>query len=366
MAHALPLVPSLRFAHRLGTRLLVAGLLGPRLLGTRLLGTGLLAARFLGTGLLGIRLLGASLLVGGLLPALAQAAEQATELKVATWNLNWLTLRPAGAPGLPADVVPRRPEDFDRLAQYARELDADLVAIEEVDGWDAAAKVFPRERYSIHMTHDRVMQRVGIVVRRGLPYDRNPDVTAISTDPSLRLRSGADITLRLPSGPLRVLAVHLKRGCQDQPLARSTRRSCVELRAQIEPLRAWIAEREQEGVPYVILGDFNRWMDGRDQFLAALRKQAPLARATEGRSSPCWGNESFIDHILAGGAARVWLRPATLRVLTYREQGKEWQDRLSDHCPVSVRLALPEPVAGLSPAVASPSVPPTAGSGSEP
>jgi hypothetical protein len=82
-------------------------------------------------------------------------------------------------------------------------------------------------------------------------------------------------------------------------------------------------------------------MDGRDPFLAALRETAPLVRATEGHSSPCWGAEAFIDHILAGGAARDWMRPESLRVLRYRETGAEWKERLSDHCPVSVRLAVP-------------------------
>ncbi len=289
-------------------------------------------------------------LLACLLPALAQAAE----LKIATWNLNWLTLRPAGAPGVPADVTPRRPEDFDRLAQYARELDADVIAIQEVDGWEPASRLFPRDRYSIQMTHDHVTQRVGIVVRRGLHYDRNPDVTAINGNPAQHLRSGADLTLHLPTGPLRLLAVHLKRGCQDQPLERSKRPSCVELRDQIAPLQAWIAARQQEGVAFLVLGDFNRWMDGRDQFLTALRRTAPLLRATEGRSSPCWGNESFIDHILAGGAARDWVVPDSLRVLVYKETAEAWKDRLSDHCPVSIRLAVPD--GGLSPAAASPSV----------
>jgi endonuclease/exonuclease/phosphatase family metal-dependent hydrolase len=280
---------------------------------------------------------------------------QAEDLKIATWNLNWLTLRPAGTRGLPADVIPRGADDFDRLAQYAQVLNADVIAVEEVDGWDAAARLFPRDRFSIHITRDHVMQRVGIIVRRGLHYDQNPDVVAIGTDPALHLRSGADVTLHLTNGPLRLLAVHLKRGCQDQPLLRSKRRTCVELREQIEPLQAWIAARQLEGVPFLILGDFNRWMDGRDQFLAALRKAAPLDRATEGRSSPCWGNEMFIDHILAGGAARSWIVPDSLRVLTYREQGAEWKGRLSDHCPVSIHLAVPD---GLPHAPTSPSVTP--------
>jgi hypothetical protein len=83
-------------------------------------------------------------------------------------------------------------------------------------------------------------------------------------------------------------------------------------------------------------------MTAADTFLASLREAAPLVRATEGRSSPCWGTENFIDHILAGGAAAAWMQSDTLRVLTYRETEESWKDRLSDHCPVSVRLAVPD------------------------
>jgi endonuclease/exonuclease/phosphatase family metal-dependent hydrolase len=272
-----------------------------------------------------------ALLLGG--------AGHAAELKIATWNLDWLTNRPTGDRGLPSDVTTRSEEDFDRLAQYARELNADLIAIQEVDGFPAASKVFPKDQYSIHMTRDHVIQRVGIVVRRGLHYDINPDLTALAEH---HLRSGADITLHLGGSDLRVLAVHLKKGCRDQPLLKAKSEPCEELKDQIEPLSEWIAERKAEAVPFIILGDFNRWMDGSDAFLGSLREAAPLVRATEGRSSPCWGRENFIDHILAGGAAATWMQPETLRVMTYRETERSWQDRLSDHCPVSVRLSVPD------------------------
>ena len=116
----------------------------------------------------------------------------------------------------------------------------------------------------------------------------------------------------------------------------------AELEDQVAPLVNWITERKNEGVPFIILGDFNRWMDGRDALLADLRKAAPLVRATEGRSSPCWGSENFIDHILAGGEAANWMQPSTLRVLIYRETEPAWRDRLSDPCPVSVRFLVPD------------------------
>jgi endonuclease/exonuclease/phosphatase family metal-dependent hydrolase len=269
-----------------------------------------------------------------LLPAPALPAE----FKIATWNLDWLTTRQAGY-GLPADVVPRTEEDFARLAQYVQELNADVVAIQEVDGFPAATKIFPRDLYSVHMTRDHVMQRVGIVVRRGLKYDMNPDVTALATN---HLRSGADITLHLGSADLRILAVHLKTGCRNQKLPRTHDRSCLELRDQVPVLEEWIAARRQERMAFIILGDFNRWMDGSDTLLSDLRRSGPLVRATEGYSSPCWGAENFIDHILAGGDAANWIQPNTLRVMTYRETDRALKDRLSDHCPVSVKLLAPD------------------------
>lgn len=271
------------------------------------------------------------------------AAGAAAELKVATWNLEWLTDRPAGDPSLPKDAHPKRPDDIATLARYAARLDADLIAIQEVDGRDIAARIFPPDRYSIHMTHDHVVQRVGLVVRRGIPYDTNADVTALATNghgPG-GLRSGADITLHLSGGDLRVLAVHMKALCEHDSLTRSRRPACAALRAQLPALQAWISARRQDGVPFIVLGDFNRWMDDKDQVLAAMRQAAPLVRATAGQDSPCWGGEHFIDHILAGGPAAQWMEPSTLSVLVFTETGEEWKERLSDHCPVAVRFHLP-------------------------
>ena len=280
-------------------------------------------------------------LLAALALLLLAAPAAARELKLATWNLEWLTTRPAGDPSLPGDVEPKRPDEIATLAHYAAELDADVIAIQEVDGAKVAHEVFPPAAYAIHMTHDHVVQRVGLVVRRGIPFSVNPDVTGLDL-PESHLRSGADITLHLPESPLRILAVHLKTGCKESPLHHTRRTQCEELQEQEAPLAEWIAARHSEGVPFIVMGDFNRWLEGRDELLAAMQHAAPLAQATAGLASPCWGGEHFIDHIFAGGPARVWLEPNTLRVLVYAETGADWKERLSDHCPVSVRLNIPE------------------------
>ena len=276
---------------------------------------------------------------------LLTAPAGAETLKLATWNIEWLTLRHAGDPALPRDVeATRTPESFGLLHRYAERLNADVVAFEEVDGPQAAALVFSPEHYALHLTADHVVQRTGLAIRRGVRFTANPDLQALNVyrpEAPFPLRSGADITLELPGSRLRILAVHLKTGCREDSFGRSRRRACTVLAAQIPPLQAWIAARRQEGVPFVVMGDFNRWMDGDDQLLAELREAAPLVRATEGRGDPCWGGGRFIDHILAGGPAAGWMRPDSLRVLVYRETDPAWKERLSDHCPVSVQFQLP-------------------------
>ena len=277
-------------------------------------------------------------------PAPAQA------LKITTWNLNWLTDRPSGDPALPDDVQGRTPDDFTRLRTYADKLDADVIAFQEVDGANVAARVFNPARYRIELIDQDVVQRVGIAVRRDIVVARNPDVVGLEVPTGSRhsLRAGLDLTLTLPTTgtattSLRVLAVHLKSGCARGPLDRPQTASklgqaCTQLWQQTPVLADWAHARAASGTAFVMLGDFNRQFDRPEPLGAALTAAAPLTRATAGFANPCWGGEGFIDHIFAGGPARAWLVPGSLSVLVYREQAARDRAHLSDHCPVSVRL----------------------------
>lgn len=277
-----------------------------------------------------------------LLLALPAAAQ---ELKIAAWNIAWLTTKPAGHPDLPRGIATRGAQDFDRLRAYAERLAADVIAIQEVDGPLAAARVFDQRRHEFHFPAETDTQRAGFAWRRGLNVTRNPDVSALDLNPNARysLRRGADITVRQGDGPsLRLLSVHLDAGCAQGSVLRPDSRDCQNLGRQAEILRDWIAERRREGVAFMVLGDFNRRMGGSDEFLGVLTQAAPLVRPTEGFANPCWARDGrvrdFVDHILLGGPARGWLVRDSFRVLSFTERDRSLRDLISDHCPISVRV----------------------------
>lgn len=278
-----------------------------------------------------------AVLVLSLLLALPAAAR---EIKLSTWNIAWLTTKPAGHPALPRGLHIRAPADYALLQRYAERLDADIVALQEVDGRLAAARVFDATGYDFHFTGETDVQRPGFAIRRGLVWRANPDLLELDLAPHARfsLRRGADITVEIAGRTLRLLSVHLRAGCTWDSIAESERPQCAELARQAGHLADWIAARRAAGEAFAVLGDFNRRMDGDDDLVQVLSGAAPLTRATEGFSNPCWGGAVFIDHILLGGAARDWLVPRSLRVMVYRETDRSFRDRLSDHCPVSVTL----------------------------
>ncbi|MBB3900062.1 endonuclease/exonuclease/phosphatase family protein [Roseococcus suduntuyensis] len=270
---------------------------------------------------------------------------QAAELRLTSWNIAWLSLRPAGDPMIPAEINRRGPADVARLQAYAQRLEADIVALQEVDGPEAAARVFSPRDHAFFFPDEEDVQRTGFAVRRHLRVTQNPDLVALDVAPQARFshRRGTDITVEWAGGRLRLLSIHLAAGCQSGPLEAERSRQCANLATQSSVLAGWVAAREREGIPYAILGDFNRRMDHpRDEMSATLEQAGRLLRANEGTSDPCWagprGGRPFISHILLGGPARGWMVPGSLRVMVYAERDRAMRDLISDHCPLSIRL----------------------------
>ena len=204
-----------------------------------------------------MRTLTASVLLLFLVNALLASAN-AAEIKIASWNIYWLTSEDP-------DHHRRRANDYARLAQYANDLDADVIALQEVDT-GFVRKVFPPQQYRIELSHrDDTSQRTGFAIRKGIRYRRLPDYRELST--KWGLRYGTVIELEVGGRKIDVMSVHLKSGCFDRDLDRPITENCRELKSQVRPLESWIDRRLERGRAFVLLGDFNRRMARRSDDL---------------------------------------------------------------------------------------------------
>jgi endonuclease/exonuclease/phosphatase family metal-dependent hydrolase len=281
-------------------------------------------------------------------------------LRVASWNLEWLvspaTTRGARAAclagaraALPCDVAldaARSSADFAMLARYADRLDADVVALQEVENPATAARVF--RGYDICLTDRRATQNVGFAIRRGLPHRCGPDLLTLSEDD--HARRGAGLVMD-PGGPreLHLLAVHLKSGCPREPLD-SPFAACRLLARQLPAVGDWIRSQIAAGHRFAVLGDFNRSFarDARDTAWEALTAGTGslLVDAADGtRFRSCYPGQThtrYIDHVLVGVGRGLRLEPGSFFRVPYAPADVR-RYRLSDHCPVGILLQISTP-----------------------
>lgn len=95
---------------------------------------------------------------------LSRTAEAAS-LKIATWNLDWLTQLPASAPGLPVNIPHRSAPDWSALRKTAYRLDADIVAVQEVSDEAALRRLFPSPDTKLVMSKAPIVQNLGVALR---------------------------------------------------------------------------------------------------------------------------------------------------------------------------------------------------------
>ncbi|WP_298697377.1 endonuclease/exonuclease/phosphatase family protein [uncultured Brevundimonas sp.] len=245
---------------------------------------------------------------------------------------------------------PRTDADYAAMRAYMEDLGADVIAFQEVESQVAAERVFDPSLYTV-VVEERVgtnrrgacrgrdgltinAQRTGFAVRNGLPFERQPDFTAVQVG-NPDLRSGVDLIIRPRGGePVRVLSVHLKSGCSSG----DRNEACAVLFQQVPVMEQWIDQRAAEGVRFAVLGDFNRrlampgdavWADWDD----ASPPNSDLTLASGEQSAQCNPRyRDFIDFIVLD-------RRAKGSFVGFDE--KTFADEpLSDHCAVSAGLSL--------------------------
>ena len=191
---------------------------------------------------------------------LAPQAGRAGELRVAAWNLEHLDDSDGDG------CVGRKSADYAALARRIQELDADVVAFQEVENAAAAHRVFPASDWHIEMSRRPATGRsracwgkpeaglghlaTGFAIRGGLESRRNSDLKALGGAAAFQ-RWGTEITIAAGSRELRLLSVHLRTGCwgAKQDGENRARKACATLRGQMDRLKSWPTPAGRRGRP---------------------------------------------------------------------------------------------------------------------
>ncbi|KGJ87592.1 endonuclease/exonuclease/phosphatase family protein [Colwellia psychrerythraea] len=280
---------------------------------------------------------------------------QANELTLASWNIAWLGSH---------EYNQRNQADYQQLAMYAKQLDADVIALQEVESEYWARKVFGDD-YDYYFSTKDWVQRVGVAVKKSQGFNISAkEYKALDIG---KVRHGMDVTLTRHNQTIHILAVHLKSGCFVDPLDSDSintmpntsvkeekhKEACDKLSRQIKPLEQWMDSHAANNAAYIVLGDFNRrfsqdialkYSDDKGLWQAINDGgQAKLWTPTTTINSNCWGGyyKDYIDHILFSPQAKKLYVDTSFKQLVFTPKyTKKLSQNLSDHCPISVKLTL--------------------------
>lgn len=253
-------------------------------------------------------------------------------LRLIAWNMEWLDNEPGHG------TVKRSVADYQAFAGYAAAIDPDIAVLEEIDGERAVQRVFDSTRYNIYVTRESGVQRVALVWKKGVDLKVVDEVEELGPG---GLRESPDALVTTAGGSFRLLGVHLKSSCFSDNLQTTRKDACLTLRGQMGIVEAWAEARYAEGMPFVILGDFNRRFSERDDAWADLNDGLPaglmLLAPTIGKRAHCRDGRyrDYIDHIVLSSSLAARMIPGSFQQWNYRS----WDPpRLSDHCPIGLDL----------------------------
>jgi endonuclease/exonuclease/phosphatase family metal-dependent hydrolase len=218
-----------------------------------------------------------------------------------------------------------RRRDPRRTAAVIQALDADVIALQEVDSWPGAGAEPVQMEFLAHIaglqaisgpTIERVDGHYGNALLTRLPVlsVRKLDLTVYRREP----RGALDVVLEAYGIPIRVIATHL--GLMPS-----------ERRMQVQRILEAVADERRVTV---LLGDINEWfVAGRP-----LRwLHARFGRGGGGRTYPSWLPVFKLD--------RIWVHPEDA-LGRFRVHATPATRRASDHLPVTAEILVTPPIGG--------------------
>jgi endonuclease/exonuclease/phosphatase family metal-dependent hydrolase len=265
-------------------------------------------------------------------------------VRVATWNVEHL------AYPITAGCRPRTKDELDELKAYAYNLNADIVALQEVASKQAVEQLFPSEQWQVIVSarpdsegyecrdsgRPSTQQKVAFAVKNEIEVKRVEQLEELGLErPGLRF--GLQLEVATTSFQLNLLNVHMKSGCFVDNYSRSDTESCATFAKQAPILDNWVESQEQSGKAFVVLGDFNHRLTAPYNHLtqALYRNEQGERNTLRNTGAELIGCHPYypapIDNIFVGNMNNEKWHYHT-KIVSY--ENIDVDAMLSDHCAV--------------------------------
>lgn len=253
----------------------------------------------------------------------------------------------------------KSPNQVNDMRVVAENLNADVIAVQEVESSEALQQIWPKDKYDFYVNMKSPwIQRTGFVIRRSsnLTIGKIGDVYQLGTAFKDHVRHGAELPITINGITIKLLSVHLKSGCFEEALnsgyaiPRDKANgvvTCDVLKNQVTALEKWLDGSIKSNFSAIIIGDFNRRFDSpveqkkdpHQSVYAELSDGEPLGaqlfRPTLSFEAlpECRGGKSkwLIDHaLITSGLMKNYVK-GSFQQLSVPMKG-------SDHCPISFRM----------------------------
>ncbi len=262
-------------------------------------------------------------------------------ITLGTFNMEWFGDNSAD------DHKPRSEADDKLLALVLSDIDADVLAVQEVENEEALKRLLQHiakegsSEYRIALGVSGGKQKVGFLYRKPVELVSVREIDAIAVEKG-RTRAGLLAFFRVGGFEWAMLAVHLKSTSRADSTPELVQHSLALRTAQAAEILTFANSFQQtySAKPLFILGDFND-SPGKKRTTLDILKHAPnLTFLTEDLASCSYSGLPTIDHIIAGSSATGRVLRGTLRTVNFRAMLPEKAaERVSDHCPVVVQFS---------------------------
>ena len=290
-----------------------------------------------------------SILISLLAPFLS-----AQEVRVASWNIEHLAEHNG------AGCAPRSTLDYEQLRDFSQLLNADIIALQEVENTAAVERIFPKSEWNIVLSdrpnsttyrcrgndQESTQQRVAVVLRKGIKYQINKSFRELGLKME-GLRYGVVVEVFGDRDTINLMAVHLKSGCFVDDYSTSKLRACEVLGTQIETLDDWIENSIRGNKKFIVLGDFNSRLTRENSMfwnkLVEMNNRPIGIKNGMQNLTGCHPRyPDLIDHIILGPQTSKLQVQNSQMVHFYSSTDEQMaeDDMLSDHCPIILMLRL--------------------------